>query len=320
MDSTPSQHRPRVMFIAAAMLMAVGCVVFAWRGAGHAIAPGGNYDFVLVYSASRAWIHGDKPYETDSISRAWGTSGGPADLDPMLYRGAATLVYPPPALVMLAPMAALPWPIASWVWAACNAAFGALALSQVARLAGVRGAARFAYFGAGLCMMPLITTAATGQTALVVLACIAAGCAARQAGRPAFGGVLLGIGGAMKPQLGFLFTVYQAGRLRWETAAISLAVVLILSGIGIGRMRGAGADWWPSWSRNVAAFTTMDDGAPSRANKIRYQLINLSYPLHNLTDNREAVRWAVYGVAGLLCAAYFVVDLKRGRDKGEERG
>src|SRR5262249_8560046 len=149
---------------------------------------------------------GENPYESDAVSRGWANSGGPADRDPMRVRGSATLVYPPPGLVVLAPVAALPWSIASWVWAAANSALAAVGLASVARLAGVTRATRLAFFGLGLCMMPLLTTAGTGQTALVVLACLGAGCAARMAGRPILGGVLLGIGGAMKPQLGFLFT------------------------------------------------------------------------------------------------------------------
>lgn len=320
MNEPKPNLQARAGLIAGATLMVIGCLIFAWRGPVHAVRHGGNYDFVLVYSASRAWIHGGNPYEPEAVSRAWATSGGPADRDPMLVRGAGTLVYPPPGLVVMAPVAALPWPLASWAWAALNTGLAAWALFSIARLAGMTGALRLAYFGIGLCMMPLLTTAGTGQTALVVLASVAAGCCVQQRGRSTAAGILLGIGGAMKPQLGFLFTVYQAGRQRWKTALISLAVVLLLSGIGMGRMQAAGADWWPSWRRNIAAFTTVDDGNPSRTNSIRYQLINLSYPLHNFTDDREMVRLSVYAIAGALCAAYFLVDLRRGRAKGEARG
>jgi hypothetical protein len=310
----------RVKLVGAMALFILGCVVFTVRGPVRATSDGGNYDFTLVYAASRAWIQGENPYESEAVSRGWASSGGPADRDPMLVRGNATLVYPPPALAILAPVAALPWSIASWVWAAMNTALAAIGLASIARLAGLTGATLFAFFGLGLCMMPLLTTAGTGQTALVVLACTGIGCAARMAGRPTLGGILLGIGGAIKPQLGFLFTVYQAGRLRWKVTVASLVVALALTGIGVGRMQAAGADWLPSWQRNVAAFTTKDDGDPSRANRIRYQLINFAYPLHNFTDDRVIVRLAVYGIAAGLCAFYFVVDLKRGRDKGEERG
>jgi hypothetical protein len=189
-------------------------------------------------------------------------------------------------------------------------------LFALARVADLRGNARLAFFAAGVWMLPAMTCIWLGQTALVVVGCV---CTAMVWPRGA--GVLLGIGGALKPQLGLLFAVYEAGRLRWKRALVSLAVIAVLTGIGAARMQAAHVDWYGSWKRNIVAFTTTDDGDPTRKNVgLRYQVINLQYPLHNFTDNREAVRLTVYLIAVGLCGAFFAADLKRGRaggDRGE---
>ncbi len=316
MDGEHPQNKSRALTGLLVVMLLMGCVLFAWRGPIRALSAGGNYDFLLVYSASRAWLHGENPYEREAVTRAWMTSGGPEARDPMFPRGtrdSSTLVYPPSALVILSPLAALPWNVASPIWAILNTMLAAGSLLALARVAALKGNAKLSFLAVGVWMFPAMTCTGLGQTALVVVGCV---CGA--AVWPKGAGVLLGIGGALKPQLGLLFTVYEAGRLRWKRALISLAVVVILSGIGAARMQAANIDWYGTWQRNLIAFTTVDDGDPTRQNAgLRYQVINLHYPLHNFTDNRQAVRLAVYLIAAALCGSFFWADIKRGRDKGD---
>lgn len=303
----------RLALLAALVL---GCALFAWRGPVKALSKTGNYDFLLVYSSARAWLHGENPYDREAVTRAWMTSGGPAERDPMFPRGtrdSSTLVYPPPAFVVLALFAALPWGIASLAWTLLNSGLAIWSLLALSRVAGLRGNARLALLAVGIWMLPAMTCIWLGQTALVVVGCV---CTA--AVWPRGAGVLLGIGGALKPQLGLLFTVYEAGRLRWKRALISLGAIAVLTGIGAARMQAAHIDWYGSWKRNLVAFTTADDGDPTRKNAgLRYQVVNLQYPLHNFTDNREVVRLAVYLIAAGLSGAFFLSDLKRGRAGGD---
>jgi hypothetical protein len=319
-DQQAAGRSPRWVTIGLCILLAVGSAVFLARGTVRALGPGGNYDFLLIYSASRAWLQGENPYEKDAVTRAWMNSGGPAERDPMIARGPTTLVYPPPALAILSPLAALPWPIASWVWAIANTGFAVVSLAVLGRLARLGPTSRLALMAVGMCMAPLVTNTAQGQTAAVVVMCVCGGAVSRGRGQSLLSGVLLGIGGALKPQLGLLFVVYEVGRMRWKIAAWAAVAIAVVTLVGIGRMQGAGVDWSGSWQRNIAAFTTVDDGNAARSNPIRHQIINLHYPLHNFTDDREAVRWMVYAIAALLCAGYFVVDLKRGRQHGDSPG
>jgi hypothetical protein len=81
------------------------------------------------------------------------------------------------------------------------------------------------------------------------------------------------------------------------------------------------AGWWKAWWLNVQNFTLMEDANPTRANlATRHHMLNLHYLLHNFTDDRELVRWLVYAIVGAMSLAYFIVDLRRGREKGEGRG
>jgi hypothetical protein len=315
------QHRSstqRVLVVLLWALLAFGSATFVVRGTWKAIS-GGNYDFVLIYSSARAWLHGGNPYEKEDVSRAWLSSGGPAERDPMIPRGPATLVYPPPAMAVLAPIAALPWKPASFLWAMGNTALAVFSLLALGSVAQLSRTGRLALASLGMCMAPLVTNTALGQTATVVLACICGGILARVRGSHVVSGALLGIGAALKPQLGLLFAVYEAGRLRWKIAAAAGIVIGVLTAVGIGRMQAAGVDWSTSWRQNIQAFTTTDDGNASRANPIRHQVINLHYPIHNFTDERDFVRWAVLGIVGTMCLVYFVVDLRRGRHRGEPR-
>ena len=64
----------------------------------------------------------------------------------------------------------------------------------------------------------------------------------------------------------------------------------------------------------------MEDGDPTRANAAtRHHMVDLRYALHCFTDNRELVKWSVYGICGALSLAYFLVDLRRNLVMAESR-
>lgn len=293
------------------LLLLAASLLFIIRGPVAAVRTGGNYDFTLIYSSSRAWVEGLNPYLASNVSKAWLSSHGPADLDPTLVRGSATLVYPLPALVILSPIAALPWPIATWVWALLNTALVALSLHLLAQLANLSGNARLLFYSLGLVLGPLALNIKQGQTAgLVVAGIVLASSLLR---RSTFSGPCLGLAAALKPQLGALFLIYHAGRLRWKHTLFAIAAIAALTALGAARLSLTNTDWFTSWQTNVRDFTTLDDANATRSNPIRYQMVNLHFPLHNITDNRDAVRLAVYGICGTLCLTFFIADLKRAR-------
>ncbi len=334
-------------------VFAAGVLVTGWRGPYRSVSQqshqGLAWDFGLVYSLTRAWVIGANPYEMEGVSRAWLSSDGPRDADPSLRRSPGILVYPPTTLAVLAPLGALAWSIASKLWLIANVAAMGLALAAAARVAGLRGIGLWGFLAAGVWLAPFATNMGVGQTAVVTLGLIGLGEWARFTGRhgPAeepltrgtwqskdhgqpeepvargtwVCGALLGLATAIKPQMGLLFVVYEAGRMRWKSAAGAAAAVGLAAVVGAVRLQTTTANWWDYWRLNLHNFTVMEDGNPTRSNPVtRHQVLNLHYPLHNFTDDRGLVQWLVYGIVGALCLAYFVVDWRRKREKGEGRG
>jgi hypothetical protein len=310
-----THRRPRPAFDAFLVaLVVLGAGVFAYRGPIRAMTEG-NYDLALVYSAARAWLIGLNPYSAADVSKAWADANGPAYLDPMLTRGQTVLLYPPATFAVLAPFAALPWPCAAWAWVATSTGMWVATLWATARLGDMRwempGAK--AFWAAGLAFAPAHTCIAHGQTATLAVGLAATGLmvgsgAAR--GR-VWGGVLLGLGAVIKPQVSGLFAAHQVWRGRWAVAAGALASAIVAAGIGVGLLVWGGHPWWEMWRGNVSGFTSLDDGSPLASNPLRYQLINLHYLLHTFTDDAALVRWMVPAIVGAMGAAYVAADLGR---------
>ncbi|GJQ29015.1 MAG: hypothetical protein HBSAPP03_08990 [Phycisphaerae bacterium] len=311
-----SDQHVRLRVLAA--LVALAAAWFAYRGPVRALREG-NYDAALVYASARAWLTGHNPYVGADASSAWRAAGGPIERDPMSTRAQAVLLYPPATFVALAPVAALPWNTAEIAWTAMNAALWVLTLAWSARLAGLTwgSTAGRTYWALGLAFAPAHTCVAHGQTAVLAVACAAAGVLLAARGRGAWAGVLLALGAAVKPQVAALYIVHQAGRRRWLVAGVAVAAVGVIFALGAWRMSSAGVAWSPAWKGNLDAFTSLDDGNPTSTNPLRFQLINLQYLLHTFTDDAGFVRWATVGIVAGLCAAYFAADLGRSTRRGD---
>lgn len=315
MDGRPQLTATRALLT---FLLIAGAAIFFARGPWRAVTIG-NVDFAMIYSSARAWMLGRNPYEAADIRATWLQAGGAAQSDPAAF-GSAVFLYPPPTFAALAPIAALPWRTAAFAWMALSTIAWFATLLAVSRAAGFgpRSLSRLAFFTAGVWLAPAATSLNVGQLAIASGAAVAL--AHSRGSRDSWlRGVLLGLGAAIKPQVAGLFTLYEAGRLRWKAAAASIATVAVITAIAVLRMQAAGIAWRASWLRNLHEFTTLSNGDPTAANPLRFHLINLHYPLHTLTDNRDLVRWAVLAIVAALCAAYFLVDLKRGRAPGEHR-
>jgi hypothetical protein len=325
------------------VLLIAGCAVFIWRGPVRA-SMDVQHDFALIYSSARAWLVGADPYCAESVRCVWLEAGGPIERDPMGGRTSTVLLYPPPAFVVLAPIAAMPWRLASGTWVIANVALYAASIWAVAWLAWGRRAGRagasvdggsrqlavLAFVALAVWLAPAATNGYVGQTAVLTMFLIVTayvvgvrgrrGRASRllrtEASRP-LAAALLGAATALKPQMALLFVVYEAGRRRWTMAAGASAMCVMLFVVGAARMDAAGVDWWASWQGNLSAFTEVADGDPTRRNAIRHHIVNLHLPLHNFTDNREVVKMLVVGILAVLSLGYLAVDLRRGRERGE---
>ena len=294
---------------------------FAWRGPWRALAEHGvHWDGGLVYSLSRAWLLGINPYEAEGVGRAWLDGGGPPAATPQ-DRGAGILLYPPSTLAALAPLGALPWAVAGVAWSLINISLYGATLWALARLGRLRGEWLLLFVAMGLWLAPATTSIKVGQTGLVVVACMALAAVGMERCRGVWAGVLMGIGSAIKPQLGLPFIVYHLGRLRWRAGGIAAAILIAVAAIGVARLQMAGEAgpvWYASWQRNVHYFQLREDGNPRLENSTyRHHMLNLHYPLHGFTENRELVNALVLMLVSAASLAYLVIDV---RDKARRGG
>lgn len=309
------RHSVRAALVALGVL---GTLVFIVRGPVPALRATGNSDFALVWTCARVWIAGGDPYDLRVAGAEWDRSGEPAVWH-ITQRG-PVLLYPPSTFVVAAPLAALPFRIAAAVWTILNLVAGAAAGWAVGRVAGLPRRLWLPYSVGAVWLAPFATAVWLGQTPVVVLGLLALGELARVKGRAWVSGLLLGLGSAIKPQVGALFVVYELGRGRWRSVAAALAVGAALLAAGVARLEMAGVPWRASWGQMLHDFRTSGDADPSRANPNRYQILDLSAPLHWFTDDRLLVRALVWGIVGAICLAYLLVDRRRAGRRGEAPG
>lgn len=334
----------RALWALAAVLLAWGTLTTVTRGVLGALDQdhAGNVDWRLVYATSRAWLQGRQPYDPAQVREAFAGSagsGGVGGRDAMNGRGAEVLVYPAPALAAYGVLAWLPWSVAAPLWTVLTLGCFAGAVWCVARMGGLTGVWAALLAGMSLSMVPIHTLLWAGQTAGPVVALVAGASlliqrsserrsaegGAAEGGAAGRGvrwaevaaGVMLGVATVLKPQVALLFLVYHAGRWRWWVAGAGVMAIAALSAVGAGRMALAEVDWWTAWRANMEAFTAHGDAAPTSNNPLRHQLMNLHYPVHALLGDGVAGNAIVLGVAAGLSAAYFGLDLRRGRARGE---
>lgn len=168
-------------------------------------------DFTQVVAWSAEWLRGGDPY------------AAPASIAD----------YPPPALVVFAPLAMVPSGTALAAWVALNAA-GALAIAWMsARLAAPRAAS--AAFALLVLALPPFRT--LNQFSIAAFAAALAGFLLAPR-RPALAGVAIGLS-LIKPHIGGPALLWALASRRWATAAWAAGTQVVLLGAYMARAGAA---------------------------------------------------------------------------------
>jgi len=174
------------------------------------------------------------------------------------------------------------WPAAKVVWMLVNLAALVVAVWGAGRFAGLRWRepAMWVLLIAALLFLPVHSTFRQGQPALLAAALIALALLVRGRKTPGwtcewFGGLMVVLAAALKPQLGFLFVLYELYRLGWRGRA-----VMVGGGAAVGLASLAWLWWhdiaWLEWWRgNLDAFAHGGAGDVTAANPYRYQMLHL---------------------------------------------
>ena len=210
----------RLAWVGAGVLLGVAVSVFSMR----TVFKGGNklYDWGIYSAAARAWVHGENPYDHESLLRGMerpGVKGTERDVSWLQSIGAPTM------LVVVAPVAVLEWQTGRAVWMGLSIGLViamALAAAGVAGLGWKRPGA-WVVLACVLLLGPVQSGILVGQPAVPAIAAVVLGVWCVEKRWPIAAGILLGVSAGLKPQLGMPFIGYY-----------------LITGLARGAQRGGG--------------------------------------------------------------------------------
>lgn len=213
-------------------LTALMALFFAIRGAGVGMRPQGT-DLTIYLDASRAWLAGQSPM------------------------GVQGYLYLPSFAALISPLAAIPRPVATVLWAALSLLALIVATRAARQLAtpregaqGARSTSPWLYWAPLACVLrPIDSTFSNGQANLIVLGVMLTALLALRKGNETRAGTWLALGIALKV-LPVVFLAYFAIRRRWRALGTTVVVTVTLSWLlpaitlGLDGARRALVQWW----------------------------------------------------------------------------
>jgi len=282
-------------------------------------------DFISPYLQSRALISGLDPYSPDVLVRLWPASAHPreflakdlADGSLIIKRGIPT-AYPLTCLLLLVPLAVLPWPVAAYAWLAINLCLVLIVIGLLFTTIGFqrsdwRGCA-FVLFS--IALAPLHTGLAAGSIVISTVALCGIAWSASLRNRECMAGVLFGLAICLKPQIGLPFLVCYLFRSRWRLSAVGVAVVSATAALAITWLAIHGTPWIHNYEvDNKTLLSTGILGDFTERNPIRFSLINLQVLAYaGLNDRLFANALALVIFAVLFGTWAFLVLRNRSTD------
>ena len=157
-------------------------------------------------------------------------------------------IYPPSALLFMAPLGALPWRAATAVWVT--------ATSLAFLSSGLRAGAKWWF----LLFPPVAFVAVSGQTTFLVGALVIVGLTLPT--RPLLAGALFGIAAAFKPQMLILVPLALIAERRYR--ALAAATATTSAAVAVSVLIWGDASW-ESWWRVLPAFQLLILSDPALA-------------------------------------------------------
>lgn len=302
----------RLGWIGAAVAVLLGLGLLVGRGTLPGLNPATGMDTSLLLAASRTWLEGKNPYSVNDVGRVWDTAGVPSEFT-IRERGGQALVYPPGGWALWSPVSALPASVWLFVWVEFNtllwvsAAVGSVLLARLSW----RSPWAWVLVGVVLGLGGAHTSLRLGQTGVLIGTLIVWGEVLRSRGMGVWGGVLLGIAAAVKPQLAGLFVAYELWRGRWAVVGGAAASGAVITAIGVIRLMIAGVAWWPAWRANLGDFAVGGDADPVALGDKAYMVLSLDSPMRLVVHERAVLYAVTLCVAGALCAAMAWFDWRR---------
>jgi hypothetical protein len=293
-----------------ALLMLAAGSEFLWRGPVRFLRESGDWnDLLPVYIPARAWVRGADPYSpasyTNSLMRALKEPWNPA------VSQRAIPPYPLSTFVLLSPLAALPWPVARWVWLGSEMALIAAMIVCLVLLDELENKTAWILIALILALAPLHSGIATGNLSIVTTAIACIGVWAMRGQRKTLAGILFAVTIALKPQIGLCFLAYYLLRRQWRPCGLAIAGSAATWLAGAWRLHAIGLFWASELARNARLFVgsnRYDDF--SSINPMRFTLIDLQVPYFDLTGGKKSAALLALATVAVLGAIAVLLILK----------
>jgi Glycosyltransferase family 87 len=278
------------------LLICIAGAEFTVRGPARFLSANSFSDFVSPYIQSRAWMGNMDPYSPATLVQLWPRDADQFNFlrddlahgDLVLKRGIPT-AYPPTTLILLAPLAALPWHLAHALWTVIGLASFAAAVLSLAALLRLRwhDPQTLLFLAFALALAPFHTGLAAGSIVIVAVGISAAAVLAANRGWDSTAGILTCVATGLKPQIGLPILAFYLLRKRWKIAATASGLLVTLAFIGISVLVVHGTPWLENYKYdNRMLFAKGSLGDYTEANPIRFSLINLQVLLYIFWPDR----------------------------------
>lgn len=312
--------RAKTMQILLWTFLLLACAEFIVRGPVRLARAGEFNDFISPYTQSKAWIRGVDPYKPEILAALWPRQAEPfpfthdlSDGSLVLKRGIPT-AYPPTALVLIAPISMLPWPLAHELWLILSVvALTAVVFSLL--LAGEYNRHNwrsYLFLTIAMAFAPFQTGLATGNLVIVVVGlCAGAVLTAARQQDPA-AGILIGVASCLKPQVGVVFLLYLLLKRRWRIVSCATILIAVLAITAVVRLAASHSPWMATYlSDNRILFAKESLGDFTESNQIRYGLINLQLLTYVFLHDRGWADAVALAVGGTLVVIWLILMRRR---------
>lgn len=293
------------------ILLLAAAAEFVVRGPLRYLRPTGWNDLAQYYATSRIWLRGQNFADSENFAAMWRVEVG----DTLNAGTPRVRIAPPPgALVLFAPIAALPWPLAKLVWLAILLAGFVATVGSLLNVAGFSFTEprALAFVTACLALAPFHTGIASGNQSILIVGLCAIGIWAARMECDLIAGLSFGAACSLKPHVAGFLLLYYLLRRRWRLLGTAVAFGVILVLLAVAWMQFAGVNWLPDYLNNIrfsAARNRVDDF--TTANPIRFTLINLQVPFYSFTHSPKAANVLAFSVGAVLILVWVILVLRK---------
>jgi len=277
---SPAKKTLLILFILAAALELL------LRGPVRFLQASDVNDFISPYVQSKALLEGLDPYSPEVLVQLWPNRGEFKEIiskdlaeHQLIARRGFPTAYPLTCLLLLTPLAAMPWKAAYLVWLALTLCLVACLLWSLMALCDFdkNDWRAYVFLAVALALAPLHTALAKGS--IVIPAVALCGIALLEANRSRhdfLAGILFGIAVGLKPQIGLPFVAYYFFRQRWKPVLAACGIVAVTATAAMMRLAMSGAPWLQNYQNdNRVLFLTGALSDFTERNPMRFGLINL---------------------------------------------